>query len=111
MNQLDFEGRHAVVTGGATGLGYAHRAAADRLGRQRHPVGPRRGGGAARPRSTLGAKADSSQVDVSQHDIGARRRASHPAQAQRIDALVNSAGITGPEHQGVGLPGRRLARR
>ena len=23
MNQLDFEGRHAVVTGGATGLGFA----------------------------------------------------------------------------------------
>ena len=23
MNQLDFQGRHAVVTGGATGLGYA----------------------------------------------------------------------------------------
>ena len=23
MNQLDFKGRHAVVTGGATGLGYA----------------------------------------------------------------------------------------
>ena len=22
MNQLDFRGRHAVVTGGATGLGY-----------------------------------------------------------------------------------------
>jgi NAD(P)-dependent dehydrogenase (short-subunit alcohol dehydrogenase family) len=23
MNQLDFDGRHAVVTGGATGLGFA----------------------------------------------------------------------------------------
>jgi NAD(P)-dependent dehydrogenase (short-subunit alcohol dehydrogenase family) len=23
MNQLDFQGRHAVITGGATGLGYA----------------------------------------------------------------------------------------
>jgi NAD(P)-dependent dehydrogenase (short-subunit alcohol dehydrogenase family) len=99
MNLLDMNGRHAVITGGATGLGYAIAqrmigsgarvtlwdrdtqavaAAADKLKRTR-----------------AGAVVASIAVDVASHEAVADATKQTLAMAD-VDALVNSAGVTGP---------------
>ena len=95
MNQLDFQGRHAVVTGGATGLGYG---IAQRLIASGGSVTlwDRDGDAAAKAAWALGARAFALTVDVAQQPSVAEAVAATLAQAPRIDALVNSAGITGP---------------
>jgi 2-dehydro-3-deoxy-L-rhamnonate dehydrogenase (NAD+) len=95
MNQLDFGGRHAVVTGGATGLGYA---IAQRLIQSGGSVTlwDRDEAAASKAALELGPKAHSIQVDVSVHESVQAAVQSTLRQAPRIDALVNSAGITGP---------------
>jgi 2-dehydro-3-deoxy-L-rhamnonate dehydrogenase (NAD+) len=95
MNQLDFQGRHAVITGGAAGLGFAiaQRLLAsggtvslwDRDVAQGRQAADRRGSG-----STF------VQVDVSDETSVREAVDSTLRRTQRIDALVNSAGITGP---------------
>lgn len=96
MNQLDFAGRHAVVTGGATGLGLG---IAQRLVASGGTVTlwDRDEAAAARAAESLGpGKARALKVDVSQQPSVAKAVAATLAHAPRIDALVNSAGITGP---------------
>jgi 3-oxoacyl-[acyl-carrier protein] reductase len=95
MNQLDFAGRHAVITGGATGLGFG---IAQRLVASGGSVTlwDRDEAAAAQAAASLGAKAFSLKVDVSQQPSVAKAVAATLAQVPRIDALVNSAGITGP---------------
>lgn len=95
MNQLDFESRHAVITGSATGLGFA---IAQRLIASGGSVSlwDRDEKGAAHAAAMLGSNAHAVSVDVSEQEsvsAGVRATLSH---AGRIDALVNSAGITGP---------------
>lgn len=95
MNQLDFQGRHAVVTGGATGLGFA---IAQRLLASGGSVSiwdrDQAAGRAAAEK--LGAGAFFVLVDVAD-EVSVRDAVQSTARrAQRIDALVNSAGITGP---------------
>ena len=95
MNQLDFKGRHAVVTGGATGLGFA---IAQRLLASGGSVTvwdrDERGGSDATSR--LGKGASFVVVDVADHSSVQAAVKATLAAAPRIDALVNSAGITGP---------------
>jgi NAD(P)-dependent dehydrogenase (short-subunit alcohol dehydrogenase family) len=95
MNQLDFQGRTAVITGGATGLGYA---IAQRLILSGGSVvlWDRDEKGAREAALTLGAKAHAVAVDVA--DFGSVQAAVQRTRslAPRIDALVNCAGITGP---------------
>jgi 3-oxoacyl-[acyl-carrier protein] reductase len=95
LNQLDFQGRHAVVTGGATGLGYA---IAERLVNSGGTVTlwDRDDAAAQQAAVKLGARASAVQVDVADHAsvLDAVKRTL--ARSPRIDALVNSAGITGP---------------
>lgn len=95
MNQLDFAGRHAVVTGGATGLGFG---IAQRLVASGGSVTlwDRDEEAALQAAASLGDKAFALKVDVSQQPSVAKAVAATLAQAPRIDALVNSAGITGP---------------
>ena len=95
MNRLDFEGRHAVVTGGATGLGFG---IAQRLVASGGSVTlwDRDEAAAGRAAEALGAKAFALKVDVTQQPSVAKAVAATLAHASRIDALVNSAGITGP---------------
>ncbi|MBG9389829.1 SDR family NAD(P)-dependent oxidoreductase [Caenimonas aquaedulcis] len=95
MNQLDFHGRHAVITGGATGLGFA---IAQRLVASGGSVTlwDRDDTGARKAAESLGARAFAVQVDVAnfasvQAAVQATRK-----NTSRIDALVNSAGVTGP---------------
>jgi 2-dehydro-3-deoxy-L-rhamnonate dehydrogenase (NAD+) len=95
MNQLDFQGRHAIVTGGAAGLGLA---IAQRLIASGGSVTLWDRDPAALQRTTaqLGDRASGVEVDVSQHaSVQAAVQATRRHSA-RIDALVNSAGITGP---------------
>ena len=95
MNQLDFEGRHAVVTGGATGLGYA---ISQRLIQSGGAVTlwDRDEAAASKAATALGPRASAVTVDVSQHEsVRAAVRATLQI-APKVDALVNSAGVTGP---------------
>ena len=98
MNRLDFHGRHAVITGGATGLGYA---IADRLLASGGDVTlwDRDLGAAEAAARKLGDNAVAVAVDVS--DPAAVAQAVQTTLQRRgaattVDALVNCAGITGP---------------
>ncbi|OOG44697.1 SDR family NAD(P)-dependent oxidoreductase [Polaromonas sp. A23] len=95
MNQLDFGDRHAVVTGGATGLGYA---IAQRLIASGGSVTlwDRDEAAAGKAAAALGARAWAVAVDVSQHASVCAAVQSTLQHAPKVDALVNSAGITGP---------------
>jgi 3-oxoacyl-[acyl-carrier protein] reductase len=94
MNQLDLKGRHAVITGGASGIGFA---IAQRLIASGSKVSLWDRNEAALQTATaaLGAASNAVQVDVT-------AQASVQAAVQQtlkfgdIDCLVNSAGITGP---------------
>ena len=95
MNQLDFQGRHAVVTGGATGLGYA---IAQRLLQSGGSVTlwDRDFVAAENAALKLGSNASAVKVDVSEHaSVQAAVKATLQI-APRVDALVNSAGVSGP---------------
>ena len=95
MNQLDLQGRHAVITGGAAGIG---------LGIARRVIAS--GGSVtlwdldaaalAAAVKTLGPEADSVLVNVTEQ-VSVAAAAKQTAQVHgAIDVLVNSAGITGP---------------
>jgi 3-oxoacyl-[acyl-carrier protein] reductase len=94
MNQLDMKGRTAIVTGGAAGIGLAiaQRLAAsgaklalwDRDRAALDAAGAMLGG------------AHLEEVDVTREDGVAAAAAGTLAALGRIDALVCSAGITGP---------------
>jgi 3-oxoacyl-[acyl-carrier protein] reductase len=95
MNQLDFSGRTAVITGGAAGIGFA---IAQRLiaSGGRVSVWDRDAAALdkAKARSTAGI--DTRVVDVADAaSVDAAAQAAASALG-RIDALVCSAGITGP---------------
>lgn len=95
MNQLDFKGRHAVVTGGGAGLGYA---IAERLLQSGGSVTlwDRDASAADKAIASLGTKARAVTVDVADHASVLQAVARTTALSPRIDAVVNSAGITGP---------------
>jgi 3-oxoacyl-[acyl-carrier protein] reductase len=95
VNQLDFQGRTAVITGGATGIGLA---IAQRLiaSGGRVSVWDRDAAALEKARQTLGGATDTRVVDVSDAasvDAAAIETASS---LSGIEALVCSAGITGP---------------
>ena len=92
MNQLDMKGRHAVITGGAAGLGFA---IAQRLLQSGASVTlwDRDEVALAGAAKVLGPGVSTVQVDVTRHDSVVQ---AVQQTAPKIDALVNSAGITGP---------------
>jgi 3-oxoacyl-[acyl-carrier protein] reductase len=95
-NFYNFAGRHAVVTGGAAGIGLA---VAQRLaaGGASLTLWDRDAAQLQEARATLGSSVDVRcvAVDVSSADqVNAARDAT--AQGGGVDILVNSAGITGP---------------
>ena len=95
MNQLDLAGRHAVITGGATGLGFA---IAQRMLASGGSVTlwDRDGAAAAKACAQLGSQAKWVAVDVGDHASVVAATRETLAHAPAVDALVNSAGITGP---------------
>jgi 3-oxoacyl-[acyl-carrier protein] reductase len=95
MNQLDFSGRCAVVTGGAVGLGYA---IAQRLiaSGGRVVLWDLNEASAAKAAASLGPSASAVTVDVARHESVQAAVEATLRITPHIDALVNSAGITGP---------------
>jgi NAD(P)-dependent dehydrogenase (short-subunit alcohol dehydrogenase family) len=95
MNQLDLAGRHAVITGGAVGLGYA---IAQRVLASGGTVTlwDRDEAALARAKAALGAGVHTVVVNVADHASVVAATARTVAINPSIDALVNSAGITGP---------------
>ena len=95
MNQLDLQGRHAVITGGAVGLGYAiaERMLASGASVTLWDMNPQ---ALAKARSALGDKVATVVVDVSQHASVVDAVKNTVAKNPSVDILVNSAGITGP---------------
>ena len=95
MNQLDLKGRTAVVTGGAAGIGLA---IAQRLSESGAKLSlwdrdERALSDAAR---ALGNSTHTARLDVSEESQVVSARDSTVAKLGRIDILVCSAGITGP---------------
>ena len=98
MNQLDMQGRHSVITGGATGLGYAIAQRMLASG-ARVTLWDRDVQGMNKAATQLiaghsAALVNCVEVDVSQHDSVVQATQTTVALAA-VDALV-SAGITGP---------------
>src|SRR5215472_7766311 len=93
MNQIDLSGRHAVVTGGASGIGLA---IAERLAGSgaEITIWDRQEETARMAAATLGGHAV--VVDVADADAVARAVAQIADAAPAIDILINNAGITGP---------------
>ena len=95
MNQLDLAGRHAVITGGATGLGYAIAQRMLASG-GRVTLWDRDEAAAAKACAQLGEQAQWVAVDVGSHASVVAATQQTLARSTSVDALVNSAGITGP---------------
>ncbi|MEO6293132.1 MAG: SDR family NAD(P)-dependent oxidoreductase [Burkholderiaceae bacterium] len=95
MNQLDLKGRHAIITGGASGLGYAisQRMLASGASVTWWDVNADVMAQAAK---TIGADVHCEKVDVTQHTSVVAALARTVPKRGRVDILVNSAGITGP---------------
>jgi 2-dehydro-3-deoxy-L-rhamnonate dehydrogenase (NAD+) len=93
MNQLDLRGRNAVVTGGASGLGYviAKRFVASGANVVIWDINGEPANAAAK---TLGGFAIA--ADVSDADSVTQAVRSTLAVTPCIDILINNAGITGP---------------
>ncbi len=99
MNHLDMKGRHGVITGGATGLGFAIAqrmlASGARVTLWDRDVQGMNKAAAQLIAGHPGAVVNCVEVDVSQHDSVVQATQTTVALAA-VDALVNCAGITGP---------------
>ena len=95
MNRIDLDGRRAVVTGGAQGIG---RAIAERLLASGASVTlwDRDAGELGAAREALGPDAGTVVVDVADPGSVERAAAETVGATGRIDILVNNAGIAGP---------------
>jgi 3-oxoacyl-[acyl-carrier protein] reductase len=95
MNRLDLDGRCAVVTGGAAGIGFAiaQRLAASGA---RVSLWDRDVHALTAAAAKLGPGHEQQAIDVTSEDEIAAARDATLARFSRIDALVCSAGITGP---------------
>ena len=95
MNQLDLKGRHAVITGGASGLGYAisERMIASGASVTWWDVNTQVMANAAK---VIGSDVHCEKVDVTLPASVVAALARTIQKCGKVDILVNSAGITGP---------------
>lgn len=95
MNQLDLKGRHAVITGGASGLGYAisERMIASGASVTWWDVNTEVMANAAK---VIGSDVHCEKVDVTLPASVVAALARTIQKCGKVDILVNSAGITGP---------------
>ena len=94
MNRLDLEGRVAVVTGGARGIG---RAVAERMAASGAATAlwDQDGTAAQETAQALGERASAHMADVTRADSIQAALDATLARFGRVDILVNNAGITG----------------
>jgi 3-oxoacyl-[acyl-carrier protein] reductase len=97
MNQLDFNNRTAVVTGGAAGIGFAIARRLVASG-ARVALWDQDEGALAKAQATLGGGTVVAALNVADADAVARAAAAADKALARIDVLVCSAGIAGPNH-------------
>ena len=95
MNQLDLRGRTAVVTGGAAGIGFAIAQRLTASG-ARVSLWDRDAKALAEAAKSIGGGTHSAQLDVSDESQVQRALQETVEALRKIDALVCSAGITGP---------------
>lgn len=97
MNQLDLKGRHAVITGGASGIGLAIAKRMVASGAS-VTLWDRDAEALAKAASALGSVAQTVQLDLAEHAQVVQAVATTVAHSptKTVDILVNSAGITGP---------------
>ena len=95
MNQLDLKGRNAVVTGGAAGIGFAIAARLQASGATL-ALWDRDAAALATAAGQLGAATQSVELDVSDEAQVKRALEATAKALGRVDVLVCSAGITGP---------------
>ena len=95
MNQLDLQGRHAVIKGGAVGLGFAIAQRMLASGAQ-VTLWDRNAQALEDARSRLGDGVATVLVDVADHASVVAAVGQTRALRDSVDILVNSAGITGP---------------
>ncbi len=95
MNKLDMQGRGAIVTGGAAGIGYsiAQRLIASGA---RVSLWDRDAAALAAAAKSLGGNTHTHTLDVTREEEVRRACDASVKALGRIDALVCSAGITGP---------------
>jgi 3-oxoacyl-[acyl-carrier protein] reductase len=95
LNQLDLKGRHAIITGGASGLGYAisERMIASGASVTWWDVNTEVMANASK---SIGADVHCEKVDVTLHTSVVAALARTIQKRGKVDILVNSAGITGP---------------
>jgi len=95
MNQIDLKGRNAVITGGATGIGFA---VAQRLvaSGARISLWDRDSAALAKAAAALGSGTHVATLDVADEAQVNAARDSALAAFGAVDVLVCSAGITGP---------------
>jgi NAD(P)-dependent dehydrogenase (short-subunit alcohol dehydrogenase family) len=95
MNRLDFDDRVAVITGGAAGIGLAVATRMLASG-GRVVLWDRDASALAAARGTLGARCATRALDIADADAVAHAAGDATREYGRVDALVCSAGITGP---------------
>jgi 2-dehydro-3-deoxy-L-rhamnonate dehydrogenase (NAD+) len=99
MNQLDLKGRHAIITGGASGLGYA---ISERMITSGATVtwwdvnADVMATAVTNIRAATGADVHCEKVDITLHTSVVAALARTIQKRGKVDILVNSAGITGP---------------
>ncbi len=94
MNQLDLKGRHAVITGGASGIGFGIAQRVMASGGS-VTLWDRDDAALQKAKAALGAQTQSVVVNVTDQ-ASVQSAVAQTLKHGDIDCLVNSAGITGP---------------
>lgn len=95
MNSYDLSGQHAVVTGGAQGLGFAMASRFVQSGAE-VTLWDVNADLLAHAKAALGSAAHTVQVDITHYPAVEAAHRHSEAEAGPVSILVNSAGIAGP---------------